>query len=88
MFVLILCNYFSYKLNPLSESAETGNKIDESVSEVTNNGGNEEIPFSVRLAMEKAKEYKKTKETIAGSSGIGETFLGNFLFEKLWCIVV
>ncbi|XP_057499815.1 uncharacterized protein LOC130784002 isoform X2 [Actinidia eriantha] len=56
-----------------------GNKIGESVPVVTNNGGNEEIPFSVRLAMEKAKEYKKTKETIAGSSGIGEkseTFFG------------
>ncbi|GFY92181.1 hypothetical protein Acr_08g0005770 [Actinidia rufa] len=89
--------------NRVPESAETGNKIDGSVSDVisnekakeykksketivgnrgigekgaeflvvTNNGGNEEIPFSVRLAMEKAKEYKKTKETIAGSSGIG-----------------
>uniref|UniRef100_A0A5B7A5H8 Uncharacterized protein n=1 Tax=Davidia involucrata TaxID=16924 RepID=A0A5B7A5H8_DAVIN len=54
---------------PVSESAESGNRSDGSVSEVTN-GGNQEVPLAVKLAMEKAKDYKD--KGVVGSSKVSE----------------
>uniref|UniRef100_A0A5B7A3B4 Uncharacterized protein n=1 Tax=Davidia involucrata TaxID=16924 RepID=A0A5B7A3B4_DAVIN len=78
---------------PVSESAESGNRSDGSVSEVTT-GGNQEVPIAVKLAMEKAKEYTMNKgfvdssnvversETISGLKGGNGGNSGNAIVEK------
>ncbi|XP_052182291.1 uncharacterized protein LOC127794965 isoform X3 [Diospyros lotus] len=57
--------------NPVPEPAESGNPSG-SLVEVTNNVGDEEVPLSVRLAMDKAKEYRKSKEITTGKGGRAE----------------
>ncbi|KAH7864038.1 hypothetical protein Vadar_024923 [Vaccinium darrowii] len=49
--------------NPGSDYAETG---------IGNDGSNEEVPLSVGIAMEKAKEYGIKKDVFLGGSGIAE----------------
>ncbi|KAA8537304.1 hypothetical protein F0562_027009 [Nyssa sinensis] len=64
--------------NPVSESAERENSSDGSVSEVTS-CGNQEVPPAIKLAMEKAKQYKKNRglvgssEVVKGSETISES---------------
>lgn len=64
--------------NPVSEYTDTGNG---------KGGLSEEVPLSVRILMEKAKEYEIKQDVFVGGDGIGEkseAFSGTFLLGKLW----
>lgn len=64
--------------NPVSEYTDTGSG---------NGGSTEEVPLSVRILMEKAKEYEIKQDVFVGGDGIGEkseAFSGTFLLGKLW----
>ncbi|XP_028097937.1 uncharacterized protein LOC114297673 isoform X3 [Camellia sinensis] len=71
-----------------SECAKLDTKNDGSPSEVTS-GGNQEVPASVKLGMEKAKEYLKNKGVMGSSKSVEESQTnsglkgGNALFEKM-----
>ncbi|XP_059651949.1 uncharacterized protein LOC132299400 isoform X1 [Cornus florida] len=58
--------------NAVPETAEIANRIDGSSSE-GGNGGNQELPVAVKLAMEKAKEYKKNKGIMGGTKSVERT---------------
>lgn len=64
--------------NPVSEYTDTGSG---------NGGSSEEVPLSVRILMEKAKEYEIKQDVFVGDDAIGEkseAFSGTFLLGKLW----
>ncbi|CAL5330616.1 unnamed protein product [Camellia sinensis] len=71
-----------------SECAKLDTKNDGSPSEVTI-GGNQEVPASVKLGMEKAKEYLKNKGVMGSSKSVEESQTnsglkgGNALFDKM-----
>ncbi|CAL5379984.1 unnamed protein product [Camellia sinensis] len=71
-----------------SECAKLDTKNDGSPSEVTI-GGNQEVPASVKLGMEKAKEYLKNKGVMGSSNSVEESQTnsglkgGNALFDKM-----
>ncbi|KAK4414528.1 hypothetical protein Salat_2865800 [Sesamum alatum] len=51
------------------ESAEMEEKDGLNTDEVKDDGGQEEVPLAVKLAMEKAKEYRKNKGVVGGEDG-------------------
>ncbi|KAL0464495.1 UNVERIFIED_CONTAM: hypothetical protein Slati_0337100 [Sesamum latifolium] len=60
------------------ESAKMEENDGLKADEVRDDGGQKEVPLAVKLALEKAKEYRKNKGVVGGEDGGSETLTSGF----------